>query len=154
MFRVFRETLTSPTPRAWAPTVPAPPPTATVAESRALALLPSAFHVPGEKMEAQQAWPAWPSVAGCPISAIWHAVRASGHRLRRWHLLGTYRGFGQSSVRPSGFQARPRNSHLEAREVLKRRNSEYGFGGDEEKLLKMLCAHCAIFLRHLDTRED
>ena len=58
------------------------------------------------------------------------------------------------SVRPSGFQARPRNSHLEAREVLKRRNSEYGFGGDEEKLLKMLCAHCAIFLRHLDTRED
>ena len=43
---------------------------------------------------------------------------------------------------------------MEAREVLKRRNSEYGFGGDEEKLLKMLCAHCAIFLRHLDTRED
>ena len=39
-------------------------------------------------------------------------------------------------------------------QVLKRRNSEYGFGGDEEKLLKMLCAHCAIFLRHLDTRED
>lgn len=33
---------------------------------------------------------------------------------------------------------------------LVRRNSEYGFSADDEKLLKMLCAHCAVFLRHLD----
>ena len=33
---------------------------------------------------------------------------------------------------------------------LKRRNSAYGFSSDEEKLLKMLCAHCSIFLKHLD----
>ena len=34
---------------------------------------------------------------------------------------------------------------------LRRRNSAYGFSADDERLLKMLCSHCAIFLRHLDT---
>ena len=33
---------------------------------------------------------------------------------------------------------------------LVRRNSEYGFSADDEKLLKMLCAHCAVFLKHLE----
>ena len=30
---------------------------------------------------------------------------------------------------------------------LTRRNSEYGFSIDDEKLLRMLCHHCSIFLR-------
>ena len=33
---------------------------------------------------------------------------------------------------------------------LQRRNSAYGFSQDEERLLKMLCAHCSIFLKHLE----
>lgn len=33
---------------------------------------------------------------------------------------------------------------------LVRRNSEYGFSKDDERMLKMLCAHCSIFLKHLD----
>ena len=32
---------------------------------------------------------------------------------------------------------------------LTRRNSEYGFSRDDERLLTMLCSHCSIFLRHL-----
>ena len=36
---------------------------------------------------------------------------------------------------------------------LVRRNSEYGFSTDDEKLLNMLCAHCSIFLRHMDTSQ-
>ena len=38
--------------------------------------------------------------------------------------------------------------------LLTRRNSDYGFSKDDEKLLKMLCKHCAIFLKHLDTDAD
>ena len=34
---------------------------------------------------------------------------------------------------------------------LMRRNSEYGFNQDDERLLRMLCAHCSIFLKHLET---
>lgn len=33
---------------------------------------------------------------------------------------------------------------------LTRRNSAYGFSKDDERLLQMLCAHCSIFLKHLD----
>ena len=29
-----------------------------------------------------------------------------------------------------------------------------GFSADDEKLLTMLCAHCSIFLRHLETGAD
>jgi len=34
---------------------------------------------------------------------------------------------------------------------LPRRNSEYGFSKDDEKLLRMLCAHASIFLKHMNT---
>ena len=37
---------------------------------------------------------------------------------------------------------------------LQRRNSDFGFSKDDEKLLQMLCAHCAIFLQQLDTNAD
>ena len=33
---------------------------------------------------------------------------------------------------------------------VRRRNSAYGFSKDDEKLLRMLCAHCCIFLKHLE----
>ena len=33
---------------------------------------------------------------------------------------------------------------------LERRNSAYGFSSDEARLLRMLCAHCSIFLKHLE----
>jgi len=36
-------------------------------------------------------------------------------------------------------------------QTIRRRNSEYGFCKDDEKLLQMLCAHCAIFLKHLNS---
>ena len=32
---------------------------------------------------------------------------------------------------------------------LRRRNSVDGFTKDDERLLRMLCAHCAHFLKHL-----
>ena len=34
---------------------------------------------------------------------------------------------------------------------LTRRNSEFGFNRDDERLLRMLCSHTSIFLRHLET---
>ena len=34
---------------------------------------------------------------------------------------------------------------------LKRRNSVNGFTEDDVRLLRMLCTHCSIYLRHLDT---
>ena len=33
---------------------------------------------------------------------------------------------------------------------LRRRNSVCGFSRDDERLLRMLCAHCCIFLKHLE----
>lgn len=37
---------------------------------------------------------------------------------------------------------------------LTRRNSEFGFNRDDERLLRMLCSHTSIFLRHLETGES
>lgn len=33
---------------------------------------------------------------------------------------------------------------------LPRRNSAFGFDKDDERMLSMLCAHCSVFLKHLD----
>ena len=42
----------------------------------------------------------------------------------------------------------------EAAKPLTRRNSEFGFNRDDERLLRMLCSHTSIFLRHLETGES
>ena len=39
---------------------------------------------------------------------------------------------------------------LRTEPALERRISVQGFSRDDERLLTMLCAHCSIFLRHLD----
>lgn len=36
-------------------------------------------------------------------------------------------------------------------DMMPRRNSAYGFSKDDERLLTMLCKHCSIFLKHLDS---
>ena len=75
-------------------------------------------------------------------------------------IADEYSGGGEQDTPPAaaggvqlaadGSAAQPlkrRSSSVE----LKRRNSEYGFSKDDEKLLRMLCAHCSIFLKHLET---
>jgi GAF domain-containing protein len=36
-------------------------------------------------------------------------------------------------------------------DMMPRRNSAYGFSKDDERLLTMLCKHCSVFLKHLDS---
>ena len=45
----------------------------------------------------------------------------------------------------------PGSETVERHGKLVRRNSAYGFNDDDERLLRMLCAHCAVFLKHLET---
>ena len=50
--------------------------------------------------------------------------------------------------------APPSQAQRQRRRALQRRNSEFGFSRDDERLLTMLCSHTSIFLRHLETGSE